>query len=409
MNLLVLTPLVPYPPHDGDKLRLYHFLVELRKRGHVIDLFCLTRVKDDARYAPELLRLCRRIHIEHLTPFDLFFNVLGALITGRSLNGFSYFSPRFRDALRAYAHTPEGERTDCVLAHRLRMTPYAFEHGPRKPVVLELTDPMTLVSEQMRKTPGVRLSRRFAAMWDRGVLWEEEKEAIEKASRSIFVSPSDAVELQRRGVENEPLAVIPNGVAFEKGRLPRPMVYPAGVPVVAFVGNMGYPPNEEGAHRFLRNVWPHVKREVPDAVFVAAGGFPRASLRRLGNGRDIHVTGYLPSIEPYVLHADVTVAPLGVAVGMQNKVALSLALGVPVVSTPESVAWLPEKVRGWLAPVSGAEAFARAVVEALRKPAKARKKARRIGAFIRSNYRWDKSGALLDAVLKDAVRTTGRT
>ena len=47
MKFSVLTPLVPYPPNDGDKLRLYNFLLHLKKKGHQMDLMCLTRVKED--------------------------------------------------------------------------------------------------------------------------------------------------------------------------------------------------------------------------------------------------------------------------------------------------------------------------------------------------------------------------
>jgi glycosyltransferase involved in cell wall biosynthesis len=167
---------------------------------------------------------------------------------------------------------------------------------------------------------------------------------------------------------------------------------------------MGYPPNEEGMRWFVKRVWPLVKREVEGAVFVAAGGFPRDSLKRLERRGDVHVTGYLPSIEPYVLHATVSVAPLQVAAGMQNKVALSMALGIPVVATPGAVSWLPPKARGWVAQAADAKGFARAVVDILKSPRNAKARVRKAAAFIRANYRWDKAGRMMDKVLRDAVR-----
>jgi glycosyltransferase involved in cell wall biosynthesis len=409
MNLLVLTPLVPYPPHDGDKLRLYHLLAGLKRRGHRIDLFCLTRVKEDIPRASELHPLCRRVHAEHLTDFDLFFNVLGAMLTGRSFNVFSYFSPRFRDALRAYRDSEEGDRVDAILAHRLRMAPYAFEHAPKAPVVLELTDSMTLVNEQLRATPSIRLSRRLAALWDRGVIAEEEAAWAGRSERSVLVSPVDGDALRQRGVPVEKLAVIPNGVAVPRGSFPRPRAYPKGAPVVAFVGNMGYAPNEEGALWFLRNVWPLVRERVPKAVFAAAGGHPRDVLKARGNGSDVLVTGYLPAIEPYVKHAAVTVAPLNVSAGMQNKVALSLALGVPVVATPGTVAWLPGPARDLVIQAADAREFASRVTEVLARPAKARARVRKASAFVRRAYRWERSCAELDKVLRQAIKAYGRT
>ena len=93
LNILVLTPLVPYPPHDGDKLRLYHFLKYLKHRGHQIDLFCVSRVKADFQYASHLMEICRNVHVEHLTNSELFFNLIGGVLMGQSLNVSSYFSP----------------------------------------------------------------------------------------------------------------------------------------------------------------------------------------------------------------------------------------------------------------------------------------------------------------------------
>ena len=412
MNLLVLTPLVPYPPHDGDKLRLYHFLEQLKKRGHRIDLFCLTRAKEDLRPSAALLRLCRRVHVERLSRADLLFNALGALMTSRSMNVFSYFSPRFRDALRAYAASPEGARVDRVLAHRLRMAPYAFGDGPARPVVLELTDSMSLVSSLLRDTRGIRASRRVASFWDKGILDGEEVRWVSRSSASVLVSPVDAEHLRSRGAAPDKLHVVPNGLDFSSGTGPRPREYGRGVPVAAFVGNMGYPPNEDGALWFLAKVWPLLKRKFPDAVFVAAGGRPRRALGRKDNGTDVRVTGTVPSIEPYVRNADLTVAPLRVASGMQNKVALSLAMGVPVVATPGAVSWLPPDVRKGILQAQDPEGFAEAAKAVLARPGRARSAARKAGAFIRRTYRWDKAGAALNKILRDAVShraSSGRT
>ncbi len=361
-------------------------------------------MKEDVPKAARLLDLCRRVHVEHLTDFDLFFNVLGALLTGKSFNVFSYFSPRFRDALRAYRDSGEGARVDAVLTHRLRMASYAFDEGPRRPVILELTDSMTLVTSQMSSSRSLRLSRRLAAHWDQGVIGEEESEAIRKSARTLLVSPRDAAFLKERGIPAGRLEVLPNGVALARAPFPRPLAYPKNAPVVAFVGNMGYPPNEEGALWFLESVWPLVRAQVPRAVFVAAGGHPREILGRKANGSDVRVTGYLPAIEPYVKHATVTVAPLNVSAGMQNKVALSMSLGVPVVATPGAVSWLPDRARDLVAQGADAETFAREVVEALKRPAQARARAAKAAAFVRREYRWEKSVASLDKVLKEAVK-----
>ncbi len=405
MNILVLTPLVPYPPHDGDKLRLYHFLKYLKGKDHKIDLFCLTRVKADFRYAADLKNLCRSVYTEHLRPWDLFFNLVGGLLMGQSLNVSSYFSPQLRDSLKSYWNTKEGKSIDVVLAHRLRMAPAAFEGNFDKPVVLEMTDSLTAYTEQLRQQSGAPLSRRFAARWDYWFLRREEVEWTEKAFRSIVISEADAQVLREEGATADRVAVIPNGVeVYRPSKTARPGEYPKGRPVVSFIGNMGYAPNEDGALWFLREVWPLVKRKVPQAVFAAVGGTPRKVLREFHNGKDVLVTGWVKEIEPYVKHAAVTVAPLRVASGMQNKVALSLSLGVPVVATSAAVLWMSPQGRAGVLQADTEARFAGQVAEVLKSSRRAKALALKGRRFILRKYRWKESGRMLEQILKQAAK-----
>ena len=418
MNILVLTPLVPYPPHDGDKLRLFHFLRYLKSRGHKIDLFCLTRVRSDFQYVSELQALCRKVRIEQLNNVDMFFNFIGGLLIGQSLNVSSYFSPELRDALKAYWQTEEGKSIDVVLVHRLRMIQFLQMHFGftgkewahsqpffEKPTVVDLTDSLTAYAEQLGKQSGARLSRRLAARWDYWFLKREEVEWSERAHQSILISEGDAQVLREQGLPAEKMTVIPNGVESKSGKSPRPTAYPDKTPVVSFVGNMGYAPNEDGAVWFLEKVWPLIKLRVPGAVFAAVGGQPRERLRKFHNGNDILVTGWVPEIEPYVKHSTLTVAPLRIASGMQNKVALSLSLGVPVVATPSAVSWMPAQGKEFVLQGDGEILFANQVTEVLLNPRRARAMAIRGKRYIFKKYRWAESGRKLEEVLKKAAKS----
>jgi polysaccharide biosynthesis protein PslH len=370
----------------------------------MIDLFCLTRVKYDFQYAPDLRSLCRRLYFQRISNFELFFNLLGGLLVGQSLNIASYFSPKLRDALRSYWQSEEGKGIDAVLAHRLRTAPAAFEYNPGKPVVLELTDCLTAYTQQLKGREGVRLSRRFAAWWDYMFLRREELEWGEKAFQTLIISESDAQVLRELGLPKEKITVIPNGADQKKIlKAKRPPIYPAGGKVVCFVGNMGYAANEDGALWFLKKAWPRVKKAVPEAVFAAVGGQPRKRLLKFHNGSDVFVTGWVPEVEPYLKYAAVSIAPLRVAAGMQNKVAFALSLRVPVVATSQAVSWLPPKGREGVIVAGGEDQFAQEVAEAILKPKAARTVAAKGRRFILKNYRWNDSGRKLEKVLKKAI------
>jgi glycosyltransferase involved in cell wall biosynthesis len=322
---------------------------------------------------------------------------------GQSLNVSSYFSPTLRASLRDYWKTTEGQQVDVVLAHRLRMAPWAFSGPVSKPVVLELTDCLTAFTRRIKTQKEVFFSR-LPAKWDHIFLKREEEEWAQRAAQAIVISQADAGELVALGVRAEKLTVIPNGVpARSRKKFLKPDGYLKDSPVVCFSGNMGYLPNEDGALWFLREIWPLVKQAVPQAVFMAVGGQPRKVLRKWDNGRDIRVTGWVPEIEPYVVHAALSVAPLRVAAGMQNKVALSLSLGVPVVATSRALNWLPPEGKAFATAADSAEDFAIAVVESLLKPKRARAQAQKGKRFVLRNYRWDVSGKKLENILKQAT------
>jgi len=402
VKILVLTPLVPYPPNDGDKLRLYNFLVYLKKKRHQIDLMCLTRVKEDLAQVESLRSLCRSIYLEHLNNWDLVMNLLGGLLLGRSLNVSSYHSPKLRDALQAFWNTAEGKGVDVILAHRLRMAPMAFTYNPGKPVILELTDSLIGYTEKLKGLKGASFTRKFAAKWDYWFLKSEEVEWTKRSFQSAVISEQDAQTLLAHGAPRDKVRVVPNGFSPTVKGQPKKKVYPQGRPVVCFVGSMGYAPNKEGALWFLEKIWPQVKLQVPSALFAMVGVNPGKKLKNYHDGQDVLVTGGVPQVEPYFTQATVSVAPLRVAAGMQNKVAQALGLGVPVVATPQAVGWMAPEGKAYVETAADEETFSQRVTEILKNPRKARFKAVRGRRYILKTYRWENSGRMLEQILLKA-------
>jgi glycosyltransferase involved in cell wall biosynthesis len=220
----------------------------------------------------------------------------------------------------------------------------------------------------------------------------------------LVVAEPERETLIRLGAPANRLSTIANGIERPaKTRVFRPEGYPPKVPVAALVGNLGYAPNEDGVIWLLDRVWPLVERQVPDAVFSAVGGSPSRRLLRRDNGRDIRISGYVPDVTPYVVHADVTVAPLQVASGFQNKVALSLAHGVPVVATTNALKWIPQDLRPKPQGYDQPEAFAQALVERLQKPKAFKSQAKQLGSALLKRFSWEVSGKELERLLRDIV------
>jgi len=107
--------------------------------------------------------------------------------------------------------------------------------------------------------------------------------------------------------------------------------------VLVFTGVMDYWPNAEGVIWFSRKVLPLIQKEVPDLRFFIVGKDPLPEVKDLSKNPNVLVTGYVDDVRDYIALADVSVVPLRIARGVQNKVLESMAMAKPVVATSKAV------------------------------------------------------------------------
>jgi hypothetical protein len=141
-------------------------------------------------------------------------------------------------------------------------------------------------------------------------------------------------EFQKLNVDR-PSKVIPNGVDINYFR---PNGEPLeSNPVVVFLGRMDYFPNIDGIHYFARDIFPIIRARKPDVELRIIGSNPVKSVRELAKLPNISVTGHVPDVRLHLKDAALSIAPLRIARGTQNKILESMASGLPVVATPEAV------------------------------------------------------------------------
>jgi glycosyltransferase involved in cell wall biosynthesis len=149
---------------------------------------------------------------------------------------------------------------------------------------------------------------------------------------------------------------MPNGV--DLGSLRPPDASASGAEVV-FCGVMNYEPNVEGVLWFARDVWPIIVGRQPNARFRIVGSSPSRAIRQLAEKySSITVTGTVPDVRTYLWNAAVSVAPLKIARGLQNKVLEALAAGLPVVVTSTVMEGLPDEAHAGCSIANDADAFA---------------------------------------------------
>jgi glycosyltransferase involved in cell wall biosynthesis len=115
------------------------------------------------------------------------------------------------------------------------------------------------------------------------------------------------------------------------------------------------------------------------------------------------VTGEVADMRSWIDAADIVVAPLGIARGIQNKVLEAMAMARPVVASPAAFEGI-EAEPGRELVLAAAPEQAAAIAHLLAHPAKARDIGLAARRRMEADYRWDARLAPLDALVLSAER-----
>jgi polysaccharide biosynthesis protein PslH len=244
-----------------------------------------------------------------------------------------FYSPRFardvREALRARTY-------DLVFVYCSSMGRF-IPHRATAPIVADFVDADSAKWSQYA----------HACRPPRSWLYEREARAVAaseldlggRAVLSLTTTAHDARELCGPRVGRFPVHVMPNGVEVpETSGVSDCASMVALKPFVVFLGTMSYRPNADAVVCFAREIFPLIRRTYPQLNFVIVGRDPNPRVRHLAKLPGVTVTGRVSDVFGYLRNADVSVAPFRISQGFHNKIAESLAVGTPVVTSERAAA-----------------------------------------------------------------------
>jgi glycosyltransferase involved in cell wall biosynthesis len=165
-------------------------------------------------------------------------------------------------------------------------------------------------------------------------------------------------------------------MTFERRTRPAP-----SAPHFCYVGNLRWQPNVAGLDWFCREVWPAVRRRLPDATLEIAGvGLKPDAVGRLPvpdawRVQGVETIGFLEDLEPLYARSTGMLAPILGGSGVRMKLLEGFRAGMPVVTTPDGAFGLPLEDGREALVASDPEAFAERV-ERLAKDAAVRERVR---------------------------------
>jgi glycosyltransferase involved in cell wall biosynthesis len=214
-----------------------------------------------------------------------------------------------------------------------------------------------------------------------------EREACRRFDLVVAVSEVDE-NLMRSSYGLQRVATVPTGVDTDyfrpSGRVAR------DANNVVFVGAMDWMPNQDGVQFFVREAWPAIRRDLPDATFTIVGRNPPSGVRALaGDSAGVTVTGSVSDVRPYLERAALTVVPLRVAGGTRLKIYEALGMELPVVSTRIGAEGLPLVDGEHVTLADSSAELAERCAALLRNRAQAERLGRSGAEFVRSRFAWD--------------------
>lgn len=389
MNILFVAPNPPFPLTGGARLIVAHLARSLGKQ-HTLYFVGFTGEADLQAEMNELfadVKLVARRNGSRARKWSR------ALFDDLPLWVRVEDSDLLRAALRAMLAK---HAIDVVHLDMGQMALYADVLAPL-PVVLAPHDSLTLLLEQRMKHARM-LPERLAARLEFGKMKRFEATRYAFAQRVIVVTEREKDFLQILAPALA-LRVVANGV---DANYFAPMQAPALPNQIGFHGWIGYPENAATVIEFVQKILPQIRQSIPDAKFTIIGKNPSPQVLALEEQGRVHVTGTVDDLRPYLAAQSLMVVPMLMAGGIKNKVLEAMAMGKPIVTTPEGADGIAARDGDEFVVARFGDEFAAACVRLLNDAAERA----RLGANARAwalEHSWDQAAAQYLAVYQEAM------
>ena len=407
MRILFLAHRTPYPPNKGEKIRAFNLLSHLAK-SHEVTLIYWVDAVGDLAHTPFLRSLCRGPVIPvQLNRTLALAGAARSLVQGGSLTQGFYGGKGYQkavdDALRR-------GRFDAVLAFSSSVASYA-EAIDCDIKIVDFVDVDSDKWGQLAKVSAFPLS--FLYKLEQKRLAKFETQISTWSTVNMFISPAEAELYRQQGGQGE-IAVLPMCTELEVRRLPLDQVpyqgaapgtvEPSNEARLIFVGTLNYYPNIDAVIYFTEQIFPLIRQKFPRASFEIVGRNPPKTVTALGKIDGVRVLGEVPDVRSYLVRADVSVAPLRIARGVQSKVLEAMGMGVPVVATPSAIQGIDVANGQELLIGQTAEEFAACVIRLLNDAELRKTITRKAWNRMKQLYNPEVIGAHLERILSAAQK-----
>lgn len=392
MNILMLTPYLPYPLVSGGQIRTYNLLKNLHSK-HNITLFCYIRKEEERQYIDKLKPFCHKIVVFKRHPVWSVRNIVRSQFSPDPLLVTMYRSP---ELTKAIIKELKEFKYDLIHAE----TFYVMPNIPKTslPIILVVQTIEHLGYKEFTKRHTNPFVKPFM-YWDvmKIKMWEEYY--WRNATRLITMSEDDKRYILKRLPDVGSIDVVENGVDipyfFEtKKELGKNFI-------VLFVGTFKWLPNVEAVEYLVGEVWAKIKEKIPNAKLWIVGNSPTQTILNFAQSdSSIVVKGRVNDIRDAYKHANVLLAPVWSGKGTRYKILEAMATDTPVVATQLAVEGLGVENGVHALIANSSVALASHVVSLYHDQKLANLLAKNGKQLIKERYDWKRIALKLDNVYK---------
>lgn len=396
-SILVVAPRFPSAVGKADSRTVYHMVDFMQDRGHRVHLCTFYEGDLDGDLEADLQEKCATLTAVELDPLRSKLKMARGLLSSMPFQIWYY---RDREMEEAIERVIREERPDIHYAHLLRTAPYLLSHEGA-PDVVGMQISYTLNYRRLIRHLDGPLERFFYSVEYRRIK-DYEPRMARRFDRTLLISPADAEAIETdEDLEN----VFFNPHGIEVDYYGEELGLSREDDTVVLNADFEAPTNVDAAVHFYENILPHVRRSVPDVRLWLVGRKPPKRLRQLATADpDVRVTGFVEDLRPYLQKATVAIDPLRVGAGLQNKILVSMASGLPVVATSVANEGIRAPEGDAILVADDPGDFADHVIHLLQDADKRDEVARRGEAWVRERWTWSYHFERLEEMLSQLKR-----
>jgi len=328
MNVLFITGLLPFPLDNGRKIRTYNLIKKLSENNNVT-LIISEEKNVHSNNITEMKKFCKDIRIvpyKPLSAMQLFFRLILSLFRKEPFALIKRFSKKIQQEVDRLL---KNRQLDVVICDRLTETLYILDKCEKVIKVYSTHNIEHLLVRRFFEST-TNIFKKIASYMEWKKMADYERKVWKNFNFSIAVSEHDK-KIMSEFVSADRVFVVANGIDTESFQYKDSIRVPQSV---IYTGQMGWYPNKDAVLYFVDEIYPLIKKEIPNLKFFIVGNNTSQKIQKLGQGNNgIEVIGHVDDIKPYINKSTIVIVPLRIGSGTRIKILEALAMEKPVIST----------------------------------------------------------------------------